>query len=148
MSHGWGPYPETVLHFPEIGLRLDLRLPLSPAILQQLAELGLGGSFAVVTACNPLGSDLDEVGNRRLATVLARLVRDRYPGAHPALGGSPDGSHEESGWALPVPLEDARQLAAQFLQNALFWFEGGRVLIVPVLGPGPDLPLPPAAGRR
>jgi hypothetical protein len=37
---------------------------------------------------------------------------------------------------------DARRLAAGFLQNALFWFDGQSFSIEPVLGSGPAVALP------
>ncbi|HEV8612309.1 MAG TPA: DUF3293 domain-containing protein, partial [Gemmatimonadales bacterium] len=80
--------------------------------------------------------------NRRLTSVLATLVREHYPSAPEAHGGSPDRRHEEPGWAIAVPLPEAQRLAAQFLQNAVFWFDGERFLIVPVLAGEPTLSLP------
>ena len=147
MDAGWGAYPDTVLHFPKADLRIDLRIPLARGLLERLADLGLSGSFAVITACNPLGKPLDPRANRALAAVFAQHVRERYPGAQPADGLSPDGSHREWGWAIPAPLPDMQQLAAQFLQNALFWFDGKQFFIAPVVAAGPFLPLP-ASGQR
>jgi len=138
----WDRYAETTLRFPDTGLTLDLRLPLPATTPVRLGELKLVTPFAVVTACNPLGVELDAASNRRLTAVLGSLVRERYPAAIRANGGSPDGRHEEEGWALPVPLPVAERLAAEFLQNALFWYDGARCFILPVLGTGPVLPLP------
>jgi hypothetical protein len=138
----WGRYPDTVLRFPEAGLTIDLRRPPSPHALRALADLGLAGSFGVVTACEPLGRPLDESSNVRLTTVLTAVVLDRFPGARLAHGTSPDGSHLERGWAIPAPLEEVRALAARFFQNAVFWFDAGRFSIVPVLAPLPPLALP------
>lgn len=148
MGSAWGRYAETVLHFTEGGLVVDLRLPLPRGTAQRFADLGLRGPFAVVTACNPLGDELDALANRRLAIVLAALVQSRYPGARQAHGRSPDGRHEEPGWAIAAPLEDARRLAADFLQRALFWFDGARFLIVPVLAGGSQETLPASSARR
>ena len=148
MQHSWGRYADTLLLFPTAGLRVDLRLPLAAELPRRFAELGLGGSFAVVTACNPLGSPLDAAANRRLTAVFDHLVRERYPGAIRANGGSPDGSHEEAGWAIAAPLPELRRLAAEFLQHAIFWFDGERFVIVPVLAADPPLPLPPSRPHR
>ena len=139
----WGHYPETILRFPELDVTVDLRLPLPAAIAQRFAELGLPGPFGVVTACNPRGLKLDSAANRRLTTELANLVGRRYPGAPLAHGASPDGRHEEPGWAIAAPLAELVQLARELSQRALFWFDGARFLIVPVLGEDPALPLPP-----
>jgi hypothetical protein len=148
----WGAYPDTVLQFPGAGLNIDLRQSVSPRSLQALKTAGLTGQFAVVTACDPLGGALDSSANQRLSSVLTALVQERYPGARPAHGISPDGAHVEPGWAIPAPLEEARGLAARFLQNSIFWFDGARFSIVPVTVAGPHLTLPvepadPAAGR-
>ena len=144
MESGWGSYSDTILRFPKTGLSIDLRVPLSPSTQQLLSDLGLGRPFAVITACNPLGSQLDPAANRRLASVLAALVRERHPGALEAHGVSPDGQHQEPGWAIATSLEEAQRLAAQFLQRAVFWFDGARFLIVPVLAGGPSVALPAA----
>ena len=148
MSTAWGRYPEAVLQFPTAGIDIDLRQPLSPRSLLLLASAGLAKPFAVVTACNPLGCSLDDRANQRLSAVLTALVQDRFPGARPAHGSSPDGAHIEPGWAIPAPREEARSLAARFLQNALFWFDGVRFSIVPVHVAGPPLTLPAEAPNR
>ncbi len=145
MHPSWGTYPDTILRFPEAGLSVDLRLPVSPEAVRSLAGLGLPGRFAVVTACEPLGRSLEESSNSRLTAVLTALVLERYPGARLAHGTSPDGSHMERGWAIPAPLEEIKDLAARFFQNAVFWFDAGSFYIVPVLAALPPLPLP--AGR-
>lgn len=142
MHPSWGTYPDTILRFPEAGLRIDLREPVSPQTLQALADLGLPGSFAVVTACEPMGRPLGDASNSRLTTVLTALVQDQYPEARLAHGTAPDGGHMERGWAIPAPLDEVRVLAARFFQNAVFWFNTGRFYLVPVLADLPPLPLP------
>lgn len=147
MHRAWGAYPETVLTFPEADVAIDLRRPLTPAMRQRLAGSGLAGPFGVVTACNPLGSPLDEAANRRLTALLASRVAGYGP-PHPAHGSSPDGSHREPGWAIAAPLDEVRRLAADFLQNAVFWYDGDRFVIVPVLAEGAPTPLPLVQGSR
>lgn len=142
MDAVWAAYAETVLDFPAAELALDLRQPLGAAARSRLAALGLSGPFAVITACNPLGRVLDDPANRALSRVLDALVRERHPGARPAHGRSPDRSHREPGWAIPLPLAEAERLAAGFFQNALYWFDGTGFVIVPVHAPGPRLRLP------
>jgi hypothetical protein len=138
----WGTYPDTVLHFPEAGLRIDLRLAVPPDALRALADLGLSGPFGVVTACDPLGRSLEETANNRLTAVLTAQVLDRFPGARLAHGVSPDGSHVERGWAITASLEEVKALAARFFQNAIFWCDVGHFNIVPVVAPLPALSLP------
>jgi hypothetical protein len=138
----WGHYPDTVLAFPEAGIEVDLRRTLSPYTRSSLIAARLAGPFAVVTACNPFGRPLGSMPNQRLTALLEAVVMWQHPGAQPADGRSADGSHVEPGWALCIPLEVARGLAARFFQNALFWFDGDRFHLVPVLASGPPLPLP------
>jgi hypothetical protein len=144
----WGPYSETILHFPEASLSIDLREPVPPDSCRTLAGIGLPGPFAVVTACNPLGRILEPRANQRLSAVLAGVVLAQHPGAVRADGGAPAGGHLEPGWALATSLERAGSLAARFFQNAVFWFEDGRFSIVPVLVRGPVLALPRAPAAR
>lgn len=141
MHRPWGAYPDTVITFPETGLVVDLRRPVHPVLRQRLGAIGLAGSFGIVTACNPLGTPLDAAANRRLTTLLGCRVAG-YAGARSALGSSPDASHQEPGWAIPVPLDQLRRLAADFFQNALFWFDGEKFSIIPVHETGATLPLP------
>jgi hypothetical protein len=143
MHSAWGPYPDTVLHFPDVGLAVDLRRSITPEIRAALSRLGFEGPFAIVTASNPGGRPLQPAENQRLARVLDRVVSQRFPTARRAHGAATSGLHLEPGWAIPAPLKTARDLAAQFSQDALFWYNGGQFLIVPVGAAGPVLPLPP-----
>jgi len=138
----WASYGNTIIRFADAGLSLDLRHSVGEAERKELRRLGLSGTFSVVTACNPLGQILEPASNRRLAAQLAAVVGTHWPGAHRADGVSPDGGHREAGWALPGPLEPARELAARFFQRALFWYDGDHFHIVPVLAPGLVLSLP------
>ena len=141
MHRPWGAYPETVITFPDTGLVVDLRRPVTAILRQRLGEIGLSGRFGIVTACNPLGAPIDAAANRRLSALLGCRIAG-YEGSRSAIGGSPDSSHQEPGWAIPASLDQVRRLAADFLQNALFWFDGERFSIVPVHAPGETLPLP------
>src|SRR5262245_64913294 len=141
MHRPWGAYPETVITFPDSGLVVDLRRPVNPILRQRMAEIGLSGPFGIVTACNPLGAQIDAAANRRLTLLLEHRVAG-YAGSRPAVGGSPDASHREPGWAIPAPLDEVRRLAADFMQNAVFWFDGEKFSIVPVHASGDPLALP------
>lgn len=150
MSSSWPSYLDTQLRFPDADLTIDLRRPVSAPARTTLQALGLAGPFAIVTACNPRGRLLDAAANRRLALLLDLAVRDRFPGARSAHGLSPDGRHAEPGWALPAPRAEAARLAAQFFQEAMFWYEDGAFWIVPVLGRDREvrLPAPRDQGRE
>lgn len=147
MHRPWGAYPETVITFPDTGLVVDLRRPVTPMLRQRLGQIGLAGPFGVVTACNPLGTQIGAVANRRLTTLLGCRVAG-YAGSRPAVGGSPDASHQEPGWAIPASLDQVRRLAADFLQNALFWFDGEKFSIVPVHGTADVLTLPASSQNK
>ena len=138
----WGSYGETILTFPGAALSVDLRRPVGERERAELRRLGLTGTFSVITACNPLGQVLEPSANRRLTAQLEAVVARVWAGALRADGIAPDRSHGEAGWALPGPIEPARELAARFFQRALFWYDGDRFHIVPVLAAGPILSLP------
>jgi hypothetical protein len=138
----WASYGDTILRFPGAGLDLDLRHPIGEAERKELRRLGLSGTFSVVTACNPLGRVLEPTANRRLSAQFDVVVLQQWHDARRADGYAPDGAHGEAGWALPGPIEPARDLAARFFQRALFWYDDDRFYVVPVLAPGPILPLP------
>jgi hypothetical protein len=142
VDQAWASYARTILDFPGSDLSLDLRQPIGSSERSRLAALGLPGPFAVVTACNPLGRILDPTANQGLTRLLSARIRELFPGARPATGRAPDRSHAEEGWALPISRAEAERLAAEFLQNALYWYDGAGFTIVPVLAPGAPLPLP------
>jgi hypothetical protein len=113
----WTAYPNTILEFFGTRvLRLDLRSLAAPEDVQPLREIGLAAPWAVVTAWNPHGLEVDEHTTR---------VR--------ADGVSPDGLHREEGVAVALSLEEARGLAESFGQSAFFWFDGECVWLMPAL---------------
>src|SRR5690606_265835 len=144
MSQRTPPYHDTVLEFrTEPAFEIDLRQPVDPAAPAHLRAAGLGHPFAVITACNPGGSQLcDEENALRTENLDARL-RDRGITSVRADGCSPDRTHREPGFAAPLPLEEARALALDFGQDALFWFDGERFWLV--AGDGSMGPLPLAS---
>src|SRR5436190_23251744 len=99
----WAFYPETILEFPEEGLRVDLRSPLSVSVVAQLQGLGLGGRFAVVTPCDPRGTRVADGSNAIRVSALRASLKRRGCGFVPADGVSPDGLHRESGFAVDLP---------------------------------------------
>jgi len=133
----WDTYPDTVIEFGDpVVLRIDLRLPLQPRQIRSLARLGLGSSFAIVTACNPRGRRLSPAENeRRSRTLHERISADAIVSLR-ADGVSPDGSHREQGLALAIDQATAIRIAAASEQSAIFWFDGLRFNIVAVLETG------------
>lgn len=136
-------YPNTVLEFRDAaGTRVDLRRPLDDADRAGLARLGLGGPFAVFTAENPCGENVeDEPGPAEAAAQAwrnerrtSRLERDLTSRGVPFVevdGAAPDGSYRERCVAALMPREEAARLAAEFEQLALFWFDGRDFWLLP-----------------
>lgn len=147
----WDAYPHTVLEFadPPV-LRIDLREPVGPEQCRALTRLGLPGTFAVVTACNPRGRRLSGPENQRRSRWLRAQVAAAAIESLRADGVSTDGRHREPGLALAVD-DPARaiRIAVACEQSAIFWFDGRRFSILPVLETGVagvNLPLTGAAG--
>jgi hypothetical protein len=137
----WQHYTQTVLLFDD-GSRIDLRDPVDDAVRRVLAALGLDEPFAVITAANPLGrvvgADANELRNLQLLSVL-QSSGWRF---QPAAGASPDEAHREPGYAVILPLSDARAVARRFEQSAFFWFDGAAFSIRGALIDTPPVALP------
>ncbi|HYC55108.1 MAG TPA: DUF3293 domain-containing protein [Candidatus Binatia bacterium] len=146
----WARYPDTVLEIYRDGvMRFDLRKPLEASDRGTLRELGLGHTFAVVTAANPRGRQVGEAENHLRAEQLDDAVVARGMRFLRADGTSPEGLHREVGVAIAASQADACELARRFEQSALFWFDGDRFWIVPVLEAGKQpLALPVTATEK
>lgn len=151
----WKQYPCTVLEIhtpPTPGtagatvVEADLRTPLDASVAGRLRRLGLGQSWAVVTAYNPRGRHRDAVANAAGHARLERAVRNLGVAFVRADGRSPDASHREVGLALALSQSDAVALAARFGQSAIFWFDGTAFWLMPVEGSADSVRLPPVAG--
>ncbi len=126
----WSRYPTTVLTFDgESRARVDLRLPLSQQGLRELVEAGLEGQFAVITAHDPRGQDLDGAENVRRAARLEDRLRSRGLVFIRVNACSPEGEHCEASVAVKLSLAAAGQLARDYGQIAFFWFDGERFWI-------------------
>ena len=158
-STKWSEYGETVLRFCEPdGFDLDLRRPVDAAARQALALIGLDVPFAVLTAENPEGANAEDAPSeaeqdrreRRNARRRSRLEMELRSRALPHRhldGVAPDGEYREHCVAVPLPREQAVELAHRFDQLALFWFDGTRFWLIPVDARAEPTPLPVAAGR-
>lgn len=134
-------YANTVLDFDD-GPTVDLREPLPPG-RRAAVEARVGATaFAIVTADNPDGQVVDPETNRRAGERLRRLLARRGLAFREVTGRSPDASHREQSVAVPIPLDEARALGAQFHQVAIFWYEGGVFYLVACRGPGERVRLP------
>jgi len=139
----WSEYPETILKFaidPEISV--DLRTPLRPPARKALRSIGLDGKFAVLTAYNPRGENIDEEENRNRLDQLKDELQsggERFINVDAC---SPDESHCECSVAIMTTRERAIAIAERFEQIAIFWFDGDHFWIVGVLPPAAPMRLP------
>jgi hypothetical protein len=138
----WQHYADTVIEF-EDGPAVDLRQPVAPESAAALRSLGLGRTFAVITAHNPGGRRLSHGENERRHDALLGELRSLGVPYRLATGGSPDGSHREPGVAVPLPLASAREMARRHEQSAFFLFDGEAFAIHGALVDTPPVALPP-----
>jgi len=139
----WSEYPETILRFaidPEISV--DLRAQLQPPTRNALRALGLNGQFAVLTAYNPRGENIDREQNRNRLVQLEAELRSTGEQFVSVDACSPDESHCECSVAIMTTKERAIAIAERFEQVAIFWFDGDHFWIVGVLTPAAPMRLP------
>lgn len=138
-------YPNTVLVVHPPGappFEIDLRQEPEPTLGEALARLGLAAPFAVITACNPFGRAKDDATNRRRTRELAERLTVARLQHVPVDGRSPDGAHIEPGFGVVLPLEEARALAREFEQTAIFWWDGAAFWLVDAWKEGARMRLP------
>lgn len=141
----WEIFPETVLDVRAPGLpvlEIDLRREPPPGLGRELARRGLTGDFAVVTACNPAGEPIDAEANLRRDAMLAGRLEELGIDLIRVDGRSPDGSHNEPGYGVPLTLDAARSLAREFRQTAIFWWDGESFWLIEAVESGRVLRLP------
>jgi len=140
-SSKYDAYTETVLELSG-GARVDLRRPVGPAEREMLADAGLAGPFAVLTAENPNGRNPDdapteaaaerrEAGNDRRHAALVAGLHDAGVEFVRVDGVAPDGSYRERCVAVRLPRDEAVGLADRLSQLALFWFDGDTFWLLP-----------------
>ncbi len=134
LDPSWASYPETILEFGTTPpVTIDLRRRIPAAELARLRTLMPGGTFAVVTPCNPRGQTLPNRDNQARLAALTDELRHADRPFVPVSGVSPDGGHREPGVAVAMSLQDAVTVAERLEQSALFWFDGEAFWLVPVL---------------
>ena len=109
-----------------VGLRIARPLPVP---LTEWFSIQNISTFAVITAWNPASKTLPEAGNRlgnnNLEKELKKVSRQTLPGRN--IGEDGDWPPEESFWALDISAENAVRLGKLFGQNAIVWWEKGRL---------------------
>jgi len=139
----WARYPETILLFDSRpSLRIDLRSPLSPRERATLAQIVIAGEFAVITASDPQGKDLGSDENAGRTVARENRLRALGHSFIRVAAKSPDGSHREASMAIPTSKAQAIQLAREFGQVAIFWYDGDRFWIVGALADVEPIALP------
>jgi hypothetical protein len=139
----WESYPETVLHFTaSIQFALDLRKKVNAEDRKHLRAAGLPDAFAVITASDPLGEDLAPGINADRQRELEANLSSRGVQFVVVNACSPDATHCERSVAAAIAKGDALELARQYEQIAIFWFDGAAFWIVPVLARSKPLRLP------
>ena len=135
----WDAYYTAVLEFfpPDLPrVDVDLTHRLGQAEVIAITEACPGPTFAVITAANPGGAQFtDEENEERALDLEERLARERVPHIR-ADGCSPDRLHRERGVAARLDRYQARDLAAELQQSAIYWWDGARFWLVPVLEMG------------
>src|SRR5262245_12593249 len=120
----WLLYPNTILEFhTSTSFTIDLREALTSRARDSLCANHLDQPFAVITACNPRGHRHSDVDNVLLTRQLETYLRKRGLQMVRVDGLSPDRAHRESGVALKLTKEEARNIANQYHQSAFFWFD-------------------------
>lgn len=138
----WSLYSETLLHFPDAALVVDLRREVAVLEAARLRTLGLGPRFCVLTAFNPRGRAVDRSENDRAHAQLGARLRTTGGALCRCDGGDPSGSHIELGWATSADAETSLRLAIELGQSACFEFDGERFWLRPGVVRSGSLPLP------
>lgn len=112
---------------------------------QFFQDIGIGRSFGIVSAQNPMGSHQTASENERLAAILHQeLAASRL--AHIWVNAcSPDRSHCEKSVAIALNVQSVIELADRYRQLAAFWFDGDVFWIIPVRSSLPKVSLPTIA---
>jgi hypothetical protein len=139
----WPRYPETILRFAaEPRVSIDLRRIITEVEKNALARVGLDGSFAVITAFDPGGMNLQPDENAERARGLEKRLPEIGYDFALVDACSPNGEHCERSVAVRMAKSDAIALAVEFQQVAIFWFDGERFWIVGAAGAAEPVRLP------
>ena len=95
------------------------------------------GPFAVVSARNP-GTDLSADENELRHEALRRRLESARLEHAEVIGAAPDRSHSELSFAVRCDREQALELGGSQQQEAVFFVEAGRLLLLPCLDESPE----------
>jgi uncharacterized protein DUF3293 len=128
-------YYRTVLEFhieaELILVRVDQ--PIDAGVSHDLNVYCPGPGFVVLTAFNPRGIEVDPDENEaRQDQLEVRLMEQRRQFVR-CDGFDPDSDHRERGVAVHMERPDAHDMGVEFEQSAMYWFDGSRFWLVPIL---------------
>jgi len=107
----------------EVSFRINQENPQ----IDKLIELHGQQTACFITACNPKGERIDDKENLRLMQELASILQQKQMPYYFGHGGDSKGAWiEKSLLVVGIDEELADQLAYQYEQNAVVWFELGR----------------------
>ncbi|MCL1077375.1 DUF3293 domain-containing protein [Parashewanella spongiae] len=90
-------------------------------------------SFAIITACNPQGQQLNQSQNRLKDKQLLKEIEQLRCPYRAVLGADKDLSYFEKSWAIFIDKGQAIKLGEQFVQNAIYYVNQGKLTLIPVL---------------
>ena len=139
----WSSYLTAVLEFQTAPLlALDLARPIDAGVHAVLHAGPVAVPFAILTAENPRGQPATDGDNCLQRGALDAHLAGEHLSSMQVDGCSPDRRHREVGVAVHLPFEAAKALARRFDQSAIYWYDGRRVWLVPVLVNGEPRVLP------
>jgi len=138
LDPNYGHYYRTVLefHIEDQRLCVPLDRPVDTGTAYDLNCYCPGPGFVVITAFNPRGISINEDQNEaRQEQLEVRMMDQRIPYLR-CDGLDPDSDHRERGIAVHMDRPTAHDLGVEFEQSAMYWFDGSRFWLVPVLARG------------
>lgn len=102
-------------------------------ILFKMPQQPVYSCFAILTAFNPGSIVINNSNNILRNELLRSQLENLTKGVQSVICQAPDGSWQEPSFIAPISLVQAKQLARQWQQNAIYWVESGELFLVPVL---------------
>lgn len=128
----WRSYTLAVIDLGNGLVPVAERVASTGKAFQVLEQHNLLPRFGVITACNPLGQAVNASTNEALSSQLRERLQHLCVRVVPCSAGAVDGSHREASFAVVMPLRSLTDLALEFRQSAIFWFEEDRFWLMPV----------------
>lgn len=127
----WRSYKLAVIDVGNGMVPVAERVAITGEAFQILEQHNLMPRFGVITACNPLGQAVDASTNEALSSQLRERLQQLRVRVVPCSAGAVNCSHREASFAVVMPLRSLTDLALEFRQSAIFWFEEDRFWLMP-----------------